>query len=141
MVEVLDQQARYRVRLKPVRALLEALLTRYRPDGPDVTLALVGTAVIKDLNRRFLNRNGATDVLSFPGAGPGPGGRVHLGDIVISVPQAFRQSFREAHGLETEILDLTVHGFLHLVGFEHGRGIEEEEVRVRRELVGGEERE
>ena len=137
MVEVLDRQSAFRVRLKPIRELLQALLARYRPDGPDVTLALVDTRTIKGLNRRFMNRAGATDVLSFPGGPPGPDGRVHLGDIVICVPQAFRQCLSQPHGLETEVLDLTVHGFLHLAGLDHGQGIEDEEVRVRREMVGG----
>ncbi len=137
MVEVLNQQTEYRVNLRRVRALLEALLARYRPEGPDVTLALVGTRKIRELNGRFLDRPRPTDVLSFPGTGDGPAGPAHLGDIVVCVPQAFRQSFAEPHGLETEVLDLVVHGFLHLVGFDHGRGIEDEEVRVRRELVGG----
>ena len=137
MVEILNQQNSYRVNLKPVRELLKALLAKYRPDAPDITLALVDTRKIKELNRRFLNKPVATDVLSFPGGDAGPAGRAHLGDIIVCVPQAFRQSLREPHGLETEILDLTVHGFLHLVGFDHGRGIEAEEVGVRRELVGG----
>ena len=135
MVEILNQQNNYRVNLRPVRDLLKALLAKYRPDAPDITLALVDTRKIKELNRRFLNKPVATDVLSFPGGDAGPAGRGHLGDIIICVPQAFRQSLREPHGLETEILDLTVHGFLHLVGFDHGRGIEAEEVKARRELV------
>ncbi len=137
MVEVLNQQTEYRVNLRRVRALLEALLARYRPEGPDITLALVGTRRIRELNSRFLHRPRPTDVLSFPGTADSPAGRPHLGDIIVCVPQAFRQSFAEPHGLETEVLDLVVHGFLHLVGFDHGQGIEEEEVRVRRELVGG----
>jgi len=137
MVEVLNQQNSYRVNLRPVRKLLVALLARYRPDAPDITLALVGTKKIRELNSKFMKKPGATDVLSFPGGDTGPAGRAHLGDIIVCVPQAFRQCFREPHGLEIEILDLTVHGFLHLVGFDHGRGIEAEEVRVRRELVGG----
>jgi probable rRNA maturation factor len=135
MVEILNQQISYRVNLKPVRELLEALLARYRPEGTDITLALVDTRKIKELNRRFLKKPGATDVLSFPAGDAGAAGRTHLGDIIVCVPQAFRQCFRAPHGLETEILDLTVHGFLHLVGFDHGRGIEAEEVKVRRELV------
>ncbi len=137
MVEVLNQQPSYQVNLRKIRALLEALLARYCSDAPDITLALVSTRKIKELNRRFMNKPGATDVLSFPGGGAGPGGRVHLGDIIVCVPQAFRQSYREPHGLETEIHDLAIHGFLHLVGFDHGRGIEAEEVRLRGELVRG----
>jgi probable rRNA maturation factor len=135
MIEVLNRQRRYRVRLRKFRDLLESLRQRYRPDSPEVTLAFVDTKTIKALNRRFLKKEGATDVLSFPGEGPCADGRNYLGDIIICVPRAFRQSFREPYGLETELQDLVVHGFLHLVGFDHGQGIEEEEVRVRRELV------
>lgn len=130
MIEVLNRQRRYRVNLKKARALLETLVARYRPAGRDVTLAFVDTRTIVDLNRRFLKRRGATDVLSFPAEG-----RDHLGDIIICVPQAFRQCYRETHGLETELHDLIIHGFLHLAGFDHGHGIEAEEVALRRELV------
>jgi probable rRNA maturation factor len=137
MIEVLNRQRSYRVNLDKVRALLAALVAGYRLENKDVTLALVDTKMIKALNRRFLNRPGTTDVLSFPGEGRGADGRSHLGDIIICVPQAFRQCFREPHGLETEIHDLTIHGFLHLAGFDHGKGIEAEEVKARRELVTG----
>jgi probable rRNA maturation factor len=137
MIEVLNRQNSYRVNLRRTRALLEALVARYRPEDPDVTLAFVDTKAIKLLNLKFLKRPGATDVLSFPGTGRGADGRSHLGDIIICVPQAFRQCFREPHGLETELHDLAIHGFLHLVGYGHGRGIEAEEVRLRQELVKG----
>ena len=135
MIEVLNRQRRYRVNLKKARALVETLVARYRPAGRDVTLAFVDTRTIVDLNRRFLKRRGATDVLSFPAEGLGAEGRDHLGDIIICVPQAFRQCYRETLGLETELHDLIIHGFLHLAGFDHGRGIEAEEVALRREFV------
>lgn len=135
MIEVLNRQHSYQVNTRRLRALLEALAAKYRVKGKDITLALVDTKKMTELNRRFLDRQGPTDVLSFPGEGRGADGRIHLGDIIVCVPQAFRQSFREPHGLETELHDLAIHGFLHLVGFEHGGRIEAEEVRVRGELV------
>jgi probable rRNA maturation factor len=135
MIEVLNRQRRYRIRPRKFRELLESLRQIYRPDNPEVTLAFVDSKTIRALNRRFLKRDRATDVLSFPGEGRSADGRNYLGDIIIGVSRAFEQCLREPHGLETELQDLAIHGFLHLVGFEHGRGIEEEEVRVRRELV------
>lgn len=138
MIEVLNLQARYWLDRRKFAGLLTSLVQRYGLDDAEMTLAFVDTRTISRLNRRFMKRDGPTDVLSFPG-GERPGaGRPYLGDIVISVPQAFKQSFSEAHGLETELMDLTVHGFLHLIDFDHGKGIEEEELRVRAELVGGE---
>jgi probable rRNA maturation factor len=129
MIEVLNLQRRYWVDTKRLAALLASLARKYGLADPEVTVALVETKRIKKLNRDFRRRNAATDVLSFPGSDR----KSYLGDIVISVPQAFRQSLREAHGLEAELGDLAVHGFLHLLGFEHGRGIEGEEVKIRAE--------
>ena len=62
-------------------------------------------------------------------------GKYYLGDIVISVPQAFKQCFSEDHGLERELEFLTVHGFLHLLGYEHSEGIEEEEEKIEKLLT------
>jgi rRNA maturation RNase YbeY len=136
MIEVLNLQRRYWINRKKFVRVLARLAEKYGLDDPEVTLAFVGTRTVTRLNRKFLKREGPTDVLSFPGAEVG-GGKRPLGDIIISVPQAFRQSFAEEHGLETELLDLTVHGFLHLIGLDHGRGIEEEEITVRTDLEKG----
>lgn len=63
-------------------------------------------------------------------------GRFYLGDIIISVPYAFKQCLKMDHGLERELEYLTIHGFLHLLGFEHSEGLEEEEERIRNLLIG-----
>jgi probable rRNA maturation factor len=137
MIEVLNLQRRYWVDRRKFVRVLSRLAEKYGLDDPEVTLAFVGTRTITRLNRKFLKREGPTDVLSFSGVGVGGDGKRHLGDIIISVPQAFRQSFAREHGLETELLDLTVHGFLHLIGLDHGSGIEEEEIAVRADLEEG----
>jgi probable rRNA maturation factor len=134
MIEVLNRQGKYWISRYRFRRLLKFLITHYELPNPEVTLAFVDTRTIRKLNRQFLNKDAPTDVLSFPVEGKSADGRVYLGDIIISVPQAFKQSFREAHGLEQELEDLTVHGFLHLLGYDHGTGIEEEEEKVRRLL-------
>jgi probable rRNA maturation factor len=134
MIEVLNLQRRYWVDRRQFARVLARLAGKYGLEDPEITLAFVETRTISRLNRKFLKRDGPTDVLSFPGVREGGDGKRHLGDIIISVPQAFRQSFAAEYGLETELLDLAVHGFLHLLGFDHGKGIEEEEVRVREAL-------
>lgn len=136
MIEVLNLQPRYWVDRRKFGRVLAHLAAKYGLEDPELTLAFVGTRTITRLNWKFLKREGPTDVISFPAAEAG-GGKRHLGDIVVSVPQAFKQSFAREHGLETELLDLVVHGFLHLLGFEHGKGIEEEEVKLRRALEEG----
>ena len=127
MIQILNQQKKYWININRFRWLLQRLIRRYKLEDPEVSLVFVETRKIKRLNRVFLNKNAATDVLSFPMREEGADGKFYLGDIVISVPQAFKQCFPEKHGLERGLEILTVHGFLHLLGYEHGKGIEEEE--------------
>lgn len=70
---------------------------------------------VRELNRRFLGEDRATDVLSFPsGEGLGP-----LGDIAIAFPYARRQAAAIGHPVETELRVLLLHGVLHLLGYDH----------------------
>lgn len=138
MIEVLNLQHRYRVRPARFKALLERLVERYALEDPEISLVFAGTRRIRALNRKFLKKDAPTDVLSFPVGKKGADGKFYLGDIVISVPRAFRQCFAQAHSLERELEDLAIHGFLHLLGYDHGRGIEEEEEKARLFLREGE---
>ncbi len=91
-----------------------------------VTVALVGDADMRRLNRTYRGADYATDVLSFPHAGPegrgatrrgrGPG---VLGDLVIATGVARRQARAEGHSLATELRVLALHGLLHLLGYDH----------------------
>ena len=138
MIHILNQQKKYWIKINRFRALLQNLIRRHKLKNPEVTLVFVGTREIKRLNRLFLNKDAATDVLSFPMGEKGADGKFYLGDIVISVPQAFKQCLPEKQGLEREMEILTIHGFLHLLGYEHGKGIEEEEKKIRGIFFKGE---
>jgi len=98
-------------------------------------LALVSSREIKKLNKKFLRKDEVTDVLSFPLNEKKADGAFYLGDIIISVPRAFDQSSGTSHGLERELKILTIHGFLHLLGFEHSKGLEEEEEIIRKLML------
>lgn len=78
-----------------------------------ISLAFVSSAEIKKLNKIYLRKNEVTDVLSFAGE------KESLGEIVISLPQAKKQAKRARHSLEKEIRILTIHGLLHLLGFDY----------------------
>jgi probable rRNA maturation factor len=77
-----------------------------------------------------MKKDKPTDVLSFPLGDKGPDGKYYLGDIVIAVPVAARQAREKGHGLDRELRVLAVHGFLHLLGYDHDAGIEEEERKL-----------
>lgn len=130
MIEILNRQKKHPIRTRELRGLLGRLVARYRLADPEITLAFVGSAAMRTLNRRFRKKDRPTDVLSFPLGKQGPDGRHYLGDIVIAVPVAFRQAREKGHSLRRELELLAVHGFLHLLGFDHGTGIEEEEARL-----------
>jgi probable rRNA maturation factor len=112
---------------------LERWLRRVAPASArgEVGVALVTDACVRALNRRYLHRDYATDVLSFPfeaarPAGrrrrPAPSGRgAYLGDIVIARGVARRQARAAGHAEQTEWRLLALHGLLHLLGYDHER--------------------
>ncbi|MFW6124288.1 MAG: rRNA maturation RNase YbeY [Acidobacteriota bacterium] len=137
MIEVLNQQNKFQINKNHFKDLLKRLIEYYGLKDPEVVLTFVNNQEIKKLNQKFLNKNEATDVLSFPLNEQSPDGQLYLGDIIISVNQAFDQSSRRSHSLERELDILTIHGFLHLLGYEHSQGIEEEEEKTRKIIFEG----
>jgi len=85
------------------------------------TVCLVSDRSIRGYNRRFRQKNEATDVLSFPMGTPLSGEEYYLGDILISVETARRHAARFGVRLEDEIKALILHGLLHLMGHDHER--------------------
>lgn len=138
MIEIINQQRRLRIDTNPFKNLLKRLIAHYKLQDSEITLAFVNNKAIKELNAKFLKKNTPTDVLSFPIGEKGSDGKFYLGDIIISVPKANKQSKEKKHALERELELLTVHGFLHLLGFEHFEGIEEEEGKIRKLFLKGE---
>ena len=86
-----------------------------------VSVLLTDDDQLHQLNRDFRDVDEPTDVLSFPPGEtmPGTKGENYLGDIVISVPTAQRQADEGGHTLKSELQLLTVHGALHLLGYDH----------------------
>jgi len=137
MIEIINRQKKHKINKNRFKGLLERLVNQYQLDNPEVTLAFVNDRTVKELNKRFLNKDAPTDVLSFPLREKGADGKYYLGDILISVQRALDQSAVKNHSLERELEILTLHGFLHLMGFEHFRDLEREETRMRKLLLEG----
>lgn len=137
MIEIINRQNRYEIRTRDFRELLTRLIRHYDLKDPVVTLAFVNNKAIRDLNRDFLHRDKPTDVLSFPLNEKAADGRYYLGDIIISVPQAKKQALERRHALHKELILLTLHGFLHLMGYRHHQGMEEEELKIRNIYIEG----
>jgi rRNA maturation RNase YbeY len=98
----------------------------------ELSVSLVGDDEIRDLNRRYRQRDRPTDVLAFAlreGAYPSVGNA--LGDVVISLDTARRQAGLRGGDLVDEVDRLLVHGILHLAGYDHEISPREER-RMRR---------
>jgi probable rRNA maturation factor len=122
-VLVLNRQRQRKVNPSSLQRFMLSLIREVPPGGADeMALCLVSDRRMKEYNRQFRGRNEPTDVLSFPGDGAADAeGRVHLGDIVISVSSAARQARLERHSLARELKILALHGYLHLLGYDHER--------------------
>lgn len=103
-----------------VRTLVRGLNREIKPGRCTVNVVLVDDARIQELNRRFLRRNRATDVLAFPLAAREPGGpRGLLGEVYVSRDRAREQAKRYVVKYHDEVRRLVLHGILHLLGLKH----------------------
>lgn len=98
------------------------------PPGTEMSLILIGPDQIAEYNRRFMEREGPTDVLAFPledlvpGAIPAPVANeppLTLGDVFLCPAEIRRRADREGFVFEDFTFLLTAHGILHLLGYDH----------------------
>lgn len=98
----------------------------------ELSISLVGEGRIKSLNKKYRGRNRVTDVLSFPlqkkiSIKSSTGGIISLGDMFICLPVAKKGATREVISLDYKLNFLAVHGFLHLLGYDHEQSTKEKE--------------
>ncbi|MBU1132411.1 rRNA maturation RNase YbeY [Patescibacteria group bacterium] len=92
-----------------------------------ISLALVSDYQIKKLNRIYRKKDKATDVLSFCGEPSAELPEEPLGEIIISPSRAKRQA---ENGLTDELARLALHGYLHLLGYDHEKETEAEKMEA-----------
>jgi probable rRNA maturation factor len=110
----------------------------------ELSMVLLDTDAMADLHMRWMDLPGPTDVMSFPMDELEPGGRpgaaepgpAMLGDSVLCPRFAEQQAATAGHSLGHELALLTVHGVLHLLGFDHAEPAEEKEMfALQRQLL------
>jgi probable rRNA maturation factor len=116
------------VDLDALKGLLEAGARMLKLPKETVTVVtLTSDEHLREYNRRYRGLDEPTDVLAFAAREKptdqrfqAPPGTEHwLGDIVISLPRARAQAHEAGHGMDDEVRLLAVHGFLHLLGYDH----------------------
>jgi probable rRNA maturation factor len=108
--------------VKPaLRRAITAAAAPMRLEESELAIVLTDDAAIRVLNNRWRGRDAPTNVLSFPAHGlvpPGSGPRP-LGDVVIAYETMAREAQEQGIPLTHHLTHLAVHGFLHLLGYDH----------------------
>jgi rRNA maturation RNase YbeY len=133
-VVLINRQRKRPVDTRRLREVLAGAARELDVAG-SVALVLTGDRKVHELNRRYRGQDKPTDVLSFEGPGGGHG----LGDIVISVETAEKNARRLGRSLPEELSVLALHGFLHVLGYDHETDdgtMDRLEARLRRKLLG-----
>ncbi|MCL4208392.1 rRNA maturation RNase YbeY [Patescibacteria group bacterium] len=119
--------SRFPVDRKMIRERAKDVLLERGLDHIEVDISIVGSRKIKELNESKLAHEGTTDVLSFPQHEknqlhdfPLPEGiPPHLGDIVISFPEAVKTAKKFGKRVDQQICFYLEHGLMHLLGYHH----------------------
>jgi probable rRNA maturation factor len=96
-----------------------------------LSVHIVGAARSRSLNLQYRRKDKPTNVLSFAGAGLAPDGRSILGELVICAPLVALEARAQNKALEAHWAHLTIHGVLHLLGFDHERASQAKKMAAR----------
>ncbi|YCA42930.1 rRNA maturation RNase YbeY [Bacillus sp. JZ8] len=122
-----------------IHGLLKLASQMEEVSNAELSLTFVDNDAIQDINREYRGKDKPTDVISFAMEEMGEGELEivgedlprALGDIIISVPKAEEQAEDYGHSFMRELGFLAVHGFLHLLGYDHETEEEEKEMFTR----------
>lgn len=130
---IVNRQRRIALAVRPLSEFLERAQQELGfPEG-GVTVRLISDSAMARLNRRYRDKPGPTDVLSFPAKAmrmrrtlprrlvrrPVAGSADYIGDIALSPETARRNARLYSRSLPEELRILVLHGLLHLAGFDH----------------------
>jgi probable rRNA maturation factor len=124
-IEVIVRSARWRKQPRAGTIVKKAVLAAAKAvSTPPAELAIVlcDDSAIRALNRKWRGKNTPTNVLAFPAARAAGGKRPatpYIGDIIIAYQTAAREAAAEAKPFKHHLAHLAVHGFLHLLGYDH----------------------
>ncbi len=128
----------------------QVLVTRAASSKAELGLVITGQERVQQLNRSYLGKDEPTDVLAFamipeplatgkseapfPFVQP-PDGVLHLGEVIVSYPQAVLQAEEHSHSVKREIAVLVIHGVLHLLGYDHDKPEPESQMKAREKEI------
>ncbi len=110
-------------------ALIQMIFTQVI-ENHEMNIVFLDKDQIQEMNRTYRNIDKVTDVISFPDQDEN-----YIGDIFICLDRAKEQAVDYGHSIEREIGFLAVHGYLHLLGYDHHTEAEEKEMFAKQEEI------
>lgn len=104
---------------KQFRTWAKAALEQLKARPATITIRIVGITESAELNLRYRHKNSPTNVLSFPCVLPPGITADYLGDLVICAPVVYEESSNQQKDLLAHYAHMTIHGVLHLLGYDH----------------------
>lgn len=117
-ITILTHDERWKGLRPTVKRAAEAALAQQKVKRASVTLVLTHDAEVRSLNRDFRQKDTPTNVLSFPD-GAVEAGVTQLGDIILAYETIAREAAEQNKRLKHHLTHLTIHGVLHLLGYDH----------------------
>jgi probable rRNA maturation factor len=119
------------------RAISAAAAPAIDDASAELAIVLTNDAAIRELNRQWRGHDRPTNVLSFPSGGPTPAaGPRLLGDVVIAYETTAQEAQSQGVPFDHHLAHLAVHGFLHLLGYDHESDADAEAMeRLEREIL------
>ncbi len=133
-IQIMSRPKIPRLTNQKIKRLMKKVLKDLANHDGEMSILFTDDGHIAQLNRRYLGRDGPTNVLAFPMSGGEPPDVESgmLGDIVVSVDTAIRESKELGETLDETISRLLIHGILHLLNYYHERS-PEEAIRMEKE--------
>lgn len=128
-IEIFNETKNNIKELEDVRKVIDIAIKNQKLDNLEFNIIIVDNDYIHELNKNYRNIDRPTDVITFALEDYEDGIELEhrmLGDIYISIDKAITQAEEYGHDLRREICFLAVHGFLHLLGYDHMEKEEEE---------------
>ena len=131
-IQIENRQRQQRISIRQLRKVARKILSVSGCPDAELSILIVGDRRIRQINRDYLQRDKATNVISFAQQeGEMVGGEtLLLGDVVISAETAARDAADAGLPFASELYFLLLHGILHLLGYDHERSGAEEAARM-----------
>jgi len=128
-----------------LREVAANALTAEKQSDAEMGILVTGQEKMRQIHKEYMGEDEPTDVLSFAMKEKGPadapdfvfpsGDAVHLGEVIISYPQAEMQAVERGHSARKEVAILLIHGVLHLLGYDHDQSEHQKKMQAREKAI------